>query len=120
MMILPTVLSIRSMRNGSVLTRFSREYFIPSCTALTLVSAALGDREPGGEAGDVGGEEVLARDRDAHLEDGAHQDAIGRLASRAVDGGDLDAEVVDDRFAPGCALGLSHDRRLGVAQDFLL
>ncbi|MNS81766.1 hypothetical protein D3C72_1154880 [compost metagenome] len=57
------------------------------------------DGEPGGQAGDVGREEVLAAHRHAHLEDGAHEDFVGGLRARAVDGRDLDAEVVDDRLA---------------------
>ena len=52
--------------------------------------------EPGGQSRDVGREHVLSRNRDAHLKQGAHQDRIGRLAARAVDGGYLDAEIVDD------------------------
>ncbi len=58
------------------------------------------DRVPGRQAGDVGGEQVLAGDGDPHLEDGAQQDEIGGLAAGPVDGGDLDTEVVDD--APRC------------------
>ena len=54
------------------------------------------DREPGRQPRDVRREQVLAAHRDAHLEDGAQQDAVGRLAAGAVDGRHLEAEVVDD------------------------
>ena len=54
------------------------------------------DGVPGGQAGDVRREEVLPRHRDAHLEQRANEHEVGRLAPRAVDGGHLDAEVVDD------------------------
>ena len=39
------------------------------------------DGEPRRETGDVGREEVLARHRDAHLEDGAEQGVVGGLAT---------------------------------------
>ena len=57
-----------------------------------------GDPEliPGGQALDVGREHVLGRDRDAHMEYGPRQDQVRRLAPRAIDGGGLDGEVVDD------------------------
>ena len=41
----------------------------------------------------------------AHQEDRSQQDQVGGLAARSVDGGDLDAEVVDDallRVVAGC------------------
>ena len=56
------------------------------------------DGEPGGQAGDVGGEKILAADGHAHGEDTAEEDAVGRLGAGAVDGSYLDAEVVDDRL----------------------
>ena len=46
----------------------------------------------------------------AHLEDGAHQDGVGGLDARAVDGGDLDAEIVDDRLTPGALFGAVHSK----------
>ena len=54
------------------------------------------DGEPGRQAGDVRGKQVLAGDGDTHLEDRPQQHEIGRLAAGTVDGRDLDAEVVDD------------------------
>ena len=67
--------------------------------AADVAVLAGADGEPGGQAGDVRREQVLARDRDAHLEQGAHQNGVGRLASGAVDGGHLDGEIVDTRTA---------------------
>src|SRR6185503_16199208 len=55
------------------------------------------DGEPRRQAGDVRREQVLAAHRDAHLEDGAEQHVVGRLAAGAVDSGHVDAEVVHDR-----------------------
>ena len=64
--------------------------------AADVAVLAGADGEPGGQAGDVGGEQVLAGDGDAHLEQGAHQNGIGGLAARAVDRRHLDGEIVDD------------------------
>ena len=63
---------------------------------ITVLAGA--DGEPGGEAGDVGGEEILAADGNAHRKNAAQQNAVGRLRAGAVDGSYLDAEVVDDRL----------------------
>src|SRR6185312_11030777 len=60
-----------------------------------VAALAGADGVPGGQAGDVGGEEVLAGDGDTHLEQGMQKDQIGRLAAAAVNGGDLEAEVVE-------------------------
>jgi len=54
------------------------------------------DVVPGGQAGDVGGEDVFAVDGDAHFEEGAQQGEVGGLAACAVDGGGDEGEVVDD------------------------
>ncbi len=54
------------------------------------------DGVPGGQAGDVGGEEVFATDRHAHGEDAAQQDAVRGLGAGTVDGGYLDAEIVNN------------------------
>jgi hypothetical protein len=54
------------------------------------------DRVPRRQSGDVRGKKVLARDRNPHLEDGAQQHEIRRLAARPVDGRNLYAEIVDD------------------------
>src|SRR5207245_1576120 len=45
-----------------------------------------------------------ARRRDAHQEEGTEEHEVGRLAAGAVDGGDLDTEVVDDALLSGSAL----------------
>ena len=58
------------------------------------------NREPGRQAGNVRREKVLARDRDAHLEQGPEKDGIGRLAARAVDRRYLDAEVIKNAGPP--------------------
>ena len=61
------------------------------------VSLPVGpDGEPGGQTGDVGRKQVLPRNGDTHLKDGAQQHEVRRLASGTVDGRDLDAEIVDD------------------------
>ena len=66
------------------------------------------DGEPRGQALNVGGEQVLAAGRDAHLVNGADQRVVGGLAAGAVDRGDRDGEVVDDRrtISSGARLGL--------------
>jgi hypothetical protein len=61
---------------------------------VTLLAGA--DGEPGWQAGDVGREQVLAGNRNAHLKQGAHQDGVGGLAAGAVDSGHLDREIVDN------------------------
>ena len=50
---------------------------------------------PGRQALDVGGEDVARRDRDAHAQDRAREQLVGRGRARAVDVGELDDEVVD-------------------------
>ncbi len=59
-----------------------------------ITLAAHADLEPGGQALDVGGEEVLAHHGDAHAEDGLHEQAVGAGGTGAVDVRDLDDEVV--------------------------
>ena len=84
---------------------FARGFRVHGHQEIDLLAAADvavlagADGEPSGQAGDVRGEHVLAGNRDAHLEEGAHQDGVGGLAARPVDGGDLDAEIVDYRMA---------------------
>ena len=56
---------------------------------------------PRGQAGDVRRKQVLGRNRDAHLEQRPEQNEVGRLTSGAVDGGNLDAEIVNDAVC-GC------------------
>src|SRR5262249_59822188 len=53
------------------------------------------DLEPCRQPLDVRGEDVLAADGDAHLEERADKAVVGGLAARAVDRRDGDAEVVD-------------------------
>ncbi len=61
------------------------------------VAALAGpNRVPGGQPGDVGREHVLAGHGNAHQENRTEEHEVGRLAARAIDGGDLDAEIVDD------------------------
>ena len=58
--------------------------------------AVLGDADlvPGGQALDVRREVVLAHDRDAHAEDGLHEQGVGAGRAGAVDVRELDREVV--------------------------
>ena len=80
--------------------------FLPAADVAVLAGA---DGEPGGQPGDIRREHVLPRNRDAHLKDGAHQDGVGGLAARPIDGGDLNAEIVDNRGTRLAGQGL--DRR---------
>ena len=50
--------------------------------AADVAVLAGADGEPGGQPGDVRREHILARNRHAHLENGAHQDGVGGLAAR--------------------------------------
>src|SRR5690606_11496548 len=61
--------------------------------------AAHPDLVPRRQALDVRGEDVLAGDRDAHPEDRLHDEAVRARRARAVDGADLECEVVDARRA---------------------
>ena len=54
------------------------------------------DGIPGRQSLDVGGEDVLAGNRDAHVEQGMHQDQIAGLAAGTVGGSNSQGEVVDD------------------------
>ncbi len=56
------------------------------------------DGKPGRKSGDIGRKEVLAADGYPHLKDGAHEDAVGRLTTGAVDGCNLDTEIVEYQF----------------------
>ena len=63
------------------------------------VSVFIGaDGVPGRQAGDVRRKQVLARNRNSHLENAAQQNGVGTLRARPVDGRDLNAHVVYDRF----------------------
>ncbi len=53
------------------------------------------DLVPRGQALDIRREDVLARDRNAHPEDGLHDEAVGAGRAGAVGRGDLEGEVVD-------------------------
>ena len=54
---------------------------------------------PGRKSGNVRREKILARNRNAHLENAAQKHRVGTLRARPVDRRDLNAHVVDDRFA---------------------
>ena len=70
------------------------------------------DGEPGRQARDVRREEVLAGDGMPIWKMDAQQHEVGGLAARAVDRGDLDAEVVDDRRCGVAQRGSDRPRRL--------
>src|SRR5689334_23388853 len=53
-------------------------------------------------------EHVLAGHRNTHLEDGVEQNEIRGLTAGAVDGGDLDGEIVDDADRKSTRLNSSH------------
>ncbi len=55
------------------------------------------DCVPRRQAGNIRRKEILARDRDAHLENRAEQNRVRRLRTRTIDRRHLDAEIVDDR-----------------------
>ncbi len=65
---------------------------------------AYPDGVPGGQAGDVGGKEVLAVNGNAHLEQGAYKHKVCALAARPVYSGGNDGEVIRHR---GRRLGAS-------------
>ena len=46
---------------------------------------------------DIAGEEIFARDGNAHLEEGADQDQVAGLAAGAIGCGNVDVEVVDPK-----------------------
>jgi hypothetical protein len=69
----------------------SRSPGLPPGDETILVDA---DGVPGGQALNVGGEQVLARDRDAHLEDGAQDGVVGGGTAGAV----LGANVIEKSF----------------------
>ncbi len=52
------------------------------------------DLVPGGQALDVGREQVFAGDGNAHAEDGLHDEAVGAGRSGSVDVGQFDGEIV--------------------------
>ena len=64
--------------------------------AADIAVLAGANGEPGGQALNVGREHILPGHRNAHLENGAHQNAVGGLTAGPVYGGDLNAEIVDD------------------------
>ena len=67
-----------------------------------IAALAGANRVPGREAGDIRREHVLPGYRDTHQENRAQQDHVGRLATRAIDGRHLDAEIVHDALGAGC------------------
>jgi hypothetical protein len=84
--------------------RVHRDEEIDFLLTRDVVALARSDGVPGWQPGDIGREHVLARDRHAHEEHGTQQHHVGRLASRSVDGGHLNTEIVDDTLARRGAL----------------
>src|SRR5262249_14430111 len=74
------------------------DFFLPS----DVPALARADGVPSGQPRDVRREHVLARNRDTPEEDRPQQDQIGGLAAGSVDGGDLNAEIVDDALLAAC------------------
>ena len=66
--------------------------FVPAGQEAVLVDP---DGVPGGKSLDVGGEDVLPRNRNPHAKQGPEDGQVRRLAARSVDGGHGDGEVVD-------------------------
>src|SRR5439155_1202405 len=64
-----------------------------------VIILAQADDEPGWQTLNIGWEDVFAVDGNSHLEEGADEGGICRLAARSVDGRYVDLEVVDDPFA---------------------
>ena len=81
--------------------RIHRHQEIDFLLARDVALLAGANGVPGGQTGNVRGEHVLAGDGNAHLKNGAQQNGVGALRSRAVYGCNLDAEVVDDRLTHG-------------------
>ena len=69
--------------------------------------AVLADADlvPGRQPLDVRREDVLARDGNPHPEDRLHEQAVGARRAGAVDGGDLEREVVDGAGSRGGSRG---------------
>ena len=76
------------------------------------------DGEPRGQPGDVGREKVLAGNRNAHLENRAHQDGIGGLAAGTVDRRHLNAHVVENSL--GLCLRSAAEPRVSIVAITLL
>ena len=53
------------------------------------------DRIPGGQALNIGGEEVFARNRDAHLEDRAQDGVVGGRTAGAVLRANDNGKIID-------------------------
>ena len=77
---------LRVHRDQQVDVAFSRDVAVLART----------DGEPRRKTLNVRREQVFTADGNTHLENGAHQYTVRRLAPRSVDGGDLDRKVVDD------------------------
>ena len=75
--------------------RVHRNQEVDFLLACDVSALARPNRVPGRQAGDIRRKHVLARDGDAHEQNRAQQHEVGRLAAGAVDGGHLEAEVVD-------------------------
>ena len=81
--------------------RIHRDEEVDFLLAGDVAALAGPDRVPGRQAGDVRREHVLARHRHAHQQNRPQQDQVRGLAARSVDGGDLNAEIVDDALSGG-------------------
>ena len=75
------------------------------------------DLVPGRQSLDVRRKEVLAGDRNAHPEDGAHQQVVGARGAGAVDVGELQREVIDFGALCGLRLGSHAHVATGTGVD---
>src|SRR5207302_5700950 len=79
--------------------------------AVAILNGANG--VPGREPGNVGGDRMLAGNRNSHLKNTAQQDGIRALRTGTVHRRDLNAQVVDDVFLPRSARGLTQGNICG-------
>ena len=81
--------------------------------------AVLADADlvPGRQSLDVRREDVLAGDRDAHAEDGLHEQAVGAGRAGAVDRGDLEAKSLTRSIDLGSLRPLSAPLPASSADD---
>ena len=75
--------------------RVHRHHQVDAVAAGQIAQLRHPDLVPGRQALDVGGEDVLRADRDAHAEQRLGENAVGARRARAVDGGELHHKVVD-------------------------
>src|SRR5262249_23944648 len=84
--------------------RVHRDEEVDFLFASDVAVLARANRVPRRQARDIRGKHVLAGHRNAHEENRPQQYQVRRLTARAVDGGHLDAEVVDDALASASRL----------------